>query len=227
MKSVISDFLSNESITSFFDGVKKGGEDPAIHYPKRLCEEQGGVDLGKGILMGNGRKKKLYERYPFLGDIFEKCRGQTSDPIINNTPYYNAFIIQPFGRQSYPDCLIFGNSYILPLEIKTTNTTTASPKFNDIPPVLNGLYLYLDFYRKAVMLFRGSDYSTIETFLVWERCKRDMDSVCEKYNKELENTPNRVDVRLISQFKKGTKFLRSPSFQEIQSKTLAYIEKYY
>lgn len=80
-------------------------------------------------------------------------------PIENDTKEKGIFIYQPFGKQNFPDFLIFTENYIFPLEIKFSKKANikSMPKWNSNIPKANGLYIFA-IAGKHATFFLGSDF---------------------------------------------------------------------
>lgn len=222
-------------------------DDPTNFFNQRSSE------IGEHRISGYLIKKLTEEGYKRIGEVktsvwsskVEECSKniptfkeiQTSildsvneKPIKNTTKLKNCFIYQPFGSQKYPDFIIFMDKYILPLEIKTiSNDKVMSPKFNDRPPMLSGVYLSIHYGLKKIMIFKGSEYSSKKSHEYRDMMINKFQEVREKVNMELEkeNDLVRFSQRPISSFVKGTKFFKREDLEAMSKRALLYIEKKY
>ena len=94
-------------------------------------------------------------------EIKEKILDKKSSEIVENdldSPQFkNCFIYQPYGKQNFPDFLIFTKKYIVALEIKYSKNKNKSPMWNSNLPKGNAIYIFGSYGLKDITFFKGSD----------------------------------------------------------------------
>ncbi|WP_031489301.1 hypothetical protein [Ureaplasma canigenitalium] len=72
----------------------------------------------------------------------------------------NWYVYEPYGKQNFPDLLIFTSQFIFPIEIKfsTKRKSATLPKGNSNIPKENTIYLYANTEKHNPIIFLGSDY---------------------------------------------------------------------
>lgn len=132
----------------------------------------------------------------------EKILQKNSLEVVKNPfPKINShFIFQPYGKQNFPDFLVFMKDAVIPIEVKfSTNeketntklTTSSKPMWNSNLPKANSLYIY-GIAGLDVTFFIGSDVlpqDTRELLLgFWDRLTEgDLNSLFMQDMKKVEN----------------------------------------
>jgi hypothetical protein len=229
--NVLNDLVSNQN--KFFNQrIQEFGEHRISNYLIKKLENNNFKRIGEvNTKVWSSKVEECIKNIPNFKKIQELVLEKGNNkPIKNCTKIKKSFVYQPFGSQKYPDFLIFLDKFILPVEIKTiSNEKVMSPKFNDVPPMLNGIYLAIHYGTKVLFIFKGSEYSTQKSFEAREILKEAIDKACQKINIPLENNKDilRFRARIISCFEKGTKFFKREDKEELNKATLNYIKKYY
>lgn len=99
--------------------------------------------------------KEEYKKIKQL--ILDKKSNQIVKNHLNNPQFKNCFIYQPYGKQNFPDFLIFTEKYIVALEIKYSTNKNTSPMWNSNLPKSNAIYIFGSYGLKDIMFFMGSD----------------------------------------------------------------------
>lgn len=89
--------------------------------------------------------------------ILDKKSNQIVENYLKDPQFKNCFIYQPYGKQNFPDFLIFTEKYIVALEIKYSTNKNKSPMWNSNLPKGNAIYIFGSYGLKDIMFFKGSD----------------------------------------------------------------------
>lgn len=89
--------------------------------------------------------------------ILNKKSNETVENYLSDPQFKNCFIYQPYGKQNFPDFLIFTEKYIVALEIKYSTNKNKSPMWNSNLPKGNAIYIFGSYGVKDIMFFKGSD----------------------------------------------------------------------
>lgn len=99
----------------------------------------------------------------FLDKIKPTIQQKKGDTLVDNDlklkgkEYVNFFIWQPYGKQNFPDFLIFTEYKVFSLETKYTKDKSICPMWNGNLPKKDGLYIFGSYGLKDIVVFRGED----------------------------------------------------------------------
>lgn len=104
------------------------------------------------------------KQMPNWTEIKESLLSGTA-PTVNATGRKDAFVQQPFGSNNYPDFVILGTEYVLPVEVKSIiDSTSKLPKWNSGLPRPYGNYVFANTKLRDITFFRGQDIITAEEY---------------------------------------------------------------
>ena len=91
------------------------------------------------------------------------------------------YIFQPFGKQEYPDFLIFTNKTVIPVEIKYSKEKESNPVWNSNLPKANGFYIFGSYGLVDITFFCGKDILAED---IRDECIDFFDNLQDKQRKE-------------------------------------------
>ncbi len=133
------------------------------------------------------------------GDCFNliKCavlERESNDKIGNiYTEFNRHFIHQPFGRQNYPDFLVFSGEWIFAIETKFSAKNQSKPVWNSGLPRPNGIYVFGSMERKDLTFFLGGHILSIA----------DTRKLHDFFDKGLKEYQDRFNAETMNQQKYG------------------------
>ena len=96
--------------------------------------------------------------------IKKQVLKEDSDKLISNplANFRKDFMHQPFGKQSYPDFLIFNDNKVVSIEAKFSKNSQKKPIWNSGLPRPNGIYVFGANLLDDVTFFLGRDLLNIK-----------------------------------------------------------------
>ncbi len=129
----------------------------------------------------------------YIQEIKPSIQAKLNHSIIPNklaikdpVKYSNIIYPQPYGKQDFPDFLVFTEYQIYSLEIKYSTSDSKKPMWNSNLPKKDGLYIFGCYGCKDITFFKGEDVlpekeREIITSL-WDKT----DKIFEKWEKEFK-----------------------------------------
>lgn len=154
------------------------------------------VSKNKQIEIPRLEKISKNNYYKLWKQIKDGVLQKNSIEVVKN-PFKNIrknYLFQPFGKQNYPDFLVFCDDFLIPIEIKystkiTANLDSTRPMWNSNLPKPNGLYIY-GVSRQDVTFFKGDDIISYKTRQILLDYWNKTDSFKEELNSNLKEQNN-------------------------------------
>ena len=93
----------------------------------------------------------------------------------------DSFIEQPFGKNSNPDFIVKWNDVLIPIEAKSSETTT-HPTFNSCLPKRKCIYIFCCNKYDATTIFRGCDILSEAQRELFSKINAAIKEVCDEAN---------------------------------------------
>lgn len=230
-------FLSiREKEGSWWKISGKGDKKPGKQLEENFAEEL------KEIGFKNLDKEELIDKEEIRWEQLKKevKKKGNNEIITNNFPSWtiNKFVYSPRGSQNYPDFLIFTSKYIIPIELKSSESTATKPMWNSHLPRGNGLYIFVSHERNDITFFRGIDViderlhkKLVEFF----QKEGEIKSFEEEFNKNLPKSErgwkvyiriayDQVKSLLLPQSQGELNYFKHPHREDIEDKVLEWLE---
>lgn len=131
------------------------------------------------------------------GQILDKLSEKNVlNPLREQKGYTNCFISQPFGSQNYPDFFIFGEKFVVPIEVKYSKSKSINPVWNSNLPKANGVYIFGSYGHRDITFFRGNDVlPQEERELLIDFFEKDIIPQQQKFRDKLKKKFEKTDLK--------------------------------
>ncbi len=121
----------------------------------------------------------------------------------------DSFIEQPFGKNANPDFIVKWNDVLIPIEAKSSETTT-HPTFNSCLPKRKCIYIFCCKKHNASTIYRGCDIVSEAQRDLFSKVNAIIKKICDEENKKIHDEDD---------FDRGLELYHRPMYVQKTSKT--------